>query len=106
VLKRGHNVVFYINMQNDGIFRSSYKVKGTGGARGIKASFYQGATNITAQVLAGTYSSGDIDPRANKTIRMIVTVAKTSVTHGSYTVRLTASSVTPQDAVRALITAH
>jgi hypothetical protein len=105
-VKRGHNVVFYINMQNDGIFSSSYKVKGTGGARGIIAHFYQGSTNITPQVLAGTYSSGDIAPRANKSIRMIVTVSKNSVIHGSYVVRLTASSVTPQDAVRALITAH
>jgi hypothetical protein len=106
VVKRGRNVVFYINMQNDGIFASAYKVQAAGGARGITAHFYQGTTNITPQVLAGTYSSGTIDPRANKSIRMVVTVAKTSVTHGTYLVKLTASSVTPIDAVRATVTAH
>jgi hypothetical protein len=103
---RGHTGTFYVNVQNDGLVAATFTIKGTGGARGITVRYYRGATNVTTAVTAGTYSTGAIGPRASATLKMVVTVAASSASSGSFLVKATSISGTPADAVKAIVKAR
>jgi len=105
-IRRGHKASAYVSIENDGLVAAAYTVKGTGAARGITVQYFRGATNITAAVKAGTYSSGAIAARSSLVIRMDVTAAKTSAASAAFLVRLTSLAGTAPDAVRAVVTAH
>jgi hypothetical protein len=104
-LAGGTSRAFYINIQNDGLVAASYTLKGTGSAKGYVVRYYRGATNVTAAVTAGTYSTGAVAARGNITLKMLVTRGR--VTASSVTYVLTARSFigTPADAVRAIVKA-
>ncbi len=99
----GHNGTFYVSIQNDGLVATSYTVKGTGSARGYTVHYYRGATNVTAKVKAGTYSTGAIAARGSITLRVVVHVAASSAHSVSYLVRVTSVAGTPSDAVKAKV---
>jgi hypothetical protein len=105
-VRRGNRATAYVSIENDGLVAAAFTVKATGGSRGITAQFYRGATNITAAVRAGTYSSGAIAARSTIVIRMDVTAAKTSAASAAFLVRLTTVAGTSPDTVRAAVTAH
>ena len=103
---RGKTGTFYVNVQNDGLVAASYTIKGTGGARGITVRYYRGATNVTTAVKAGTYSTGAIAARGSVTLKVVVTVAKSSASSGTFLVKATSLSGTPPDAVKAIVMAR
>lgn len=97
---------FYVSIQNDGLVAAVFTIKGTGGARGITVRYYKGATNVTTRVKAGTYSTGSIVARGTITLRMVVTVARSSASIGSFLVKATSQAGTPADAVKAIVKAR
>ncbi len=103
---RGKSGIFYANIQNDGLVAAAYTIKGTGGARGITVRYFRGATNVTAAVKAGTYSTGAIAARASVTLKVVVTVAKSSASAGSFLVKAMSVAGTPADAVKATVKAR
>jgi hypothetical protein len=104
-VKRGTSRALYLSVQNDGLVPAAFLIKGTGGATGITVRYYRGSTEITAKVKAGTYSTGTIAARGSVTIKMIVRVASKSASAGSFVVRVTSTSGTPSDAVKATVKA-
>jgi hypothetical protein len=103
---RRHTGTFYVNFQNDGLVAATFTIRGTGGARGITVRYYRGATNVTTAVKAGTYSTGAIAARSSVTLKMVVTVAASSATSGSFLVKASSVSGTPADAVKAIVKAR
>ncbi|HZC54361.1 MAG TPA: hypothetical protein VE441_17960 [Mycobacterium sp.] len=102
---RGKSVTSYVKIQNDGLMSASFKVKGAGGATGIRSHYYIGTTSITADVHAGTYATATITPRASIVIRVVVTVAKSSAASTTFTTTARSTAGTPPDAVRIAVNA-
>ena len=102
---RGKTGTFYVSIQNDGLVAASFTLKGTGGARGITIRYYRGASNVTTAVKAGTYSTGSIPARGAITLKLVVTVAKSSASSGTFLVKASSLSGTPADAVKAIVKA-
>jgi len=102
---RGKTGTFYVSIQNDGLFTDSFKIKGTGGARGITVRYYRGSTNVTTAVKAGTYATGSIAPGAAITIKLVVTVSSSSASIATFLIRASASGE-PSDAVKAIVKAR
>ena len=73
-MQRGHSGTLYVDVQNDGLVADSLKVTGPGGAHGFTVGYYRGATNVTPQVHAGTFSTGSIAPGAHVTLRVLIKV--------------------------------
>ncbi len=94
---------FYVSIQNDGLVASAFTIKGSGGARGITVRYFRGTTNVTAKVKAGTYSTGAIAARGSINLKMVVSVAGSSSTKGTFLIRATSGAGTPADAVKAIV---
>jgi hypothetical protein len=105
-IRRGSSATAYVSIENDGLVAAAFTVKGSGAARGISVRYYRGATNITAAVLGGTYSTGAIAAGGSVVIRMVVTAAKTSAASANLLVRPASIAGTTPDAVRAVVHAH
>jgi hypothetical protein len=103
---RRHTGTFYVSIQNDGLVSATFTIKGTGGARGITVRYYRGATNVTTAVKAGTYSTGAVAARSSVTLKMVVTLAASTASSGSFLVKATSVSGTPADAVKAIVKAR
>jgi len=101
---RGKVITFGISVQNDGNAADSFKLKATGTATTrYTVKYYKGTTDITARVVAGTYSTGTLAAGAAVLITVKVTV-KSTATAGSSVSRLvtvtSAASAVAKDAVK------
>lgn len=101
---RGHMVTFGISIQNDGNAAGRFKVKATGSAAGgYTVKYFQGTTDITPEVVAGTYRTPSLAPGATYLITAKVMVKQTAGV-GSQVVRLvtitSVGSPTIKDAVK------
>ena len=93
-----------MNIQNDGLVAGGFTIKGTGGARGITVRYYRGATNVTAKVKAGTYSTGAIAARASVTLKCVATVSGPHVGTTPFLIKATPTTPgTLPDAVKAIV---
>ncbi len=101
---RGYTIRFGISVQNDSTTGAdSFRLIATGTASAMYAvTYWRGTTDITAAVVAGTYTTPSLAPGAKYLITVKVKV-KSSATKGSSTTRLvTITSVgdgSKQDAV-------
>lgn len=102
---RGSHGTFYVSIQNDGLLADTFAAAGTGAATGFTVTYFRGATNVTAQVRAGTFSTGGLAPGASTTLKMIVKLSATSAKTGSFLIKATAGPGTPADAVKATVKA-
>jgi hypothetical protein len=106
---QGGTATFTTRITNDGFAADSFTVKGTGGQPGFATTYLRGATNVTSQVVAGTYAINNLAPGSSVDITLRVTVG-TSVPDGtsrSWLVTTTSTgSGTPNDGVKATVTAH
>ena len=102
---RGNSTTSYVKLQNDGLVAASLKVTGNGNASGISAHYYQGATNVTAGVLAGTFTTASILPRAHIVLRVVVTVANSSASSATIVTTARSQVGVPPDAVRIAVSA-
>ena len=98
-------ITFEISVQNDGTGSAdSFKLKATGAASSkFTVKYFKGATDITAAVVAGSYSTASLAPGATLTITVKVTVKSTAAVGNSVTRLVTITSVgdsTKQDAVK------
>jgi len=101
--KAGHALTFNVSLQNDGSAADRLRLKGLGSTNGYTVKYRSGATDVTAAVVAGTYTTSSLARGAAATISVVVTV-KSAAKVGSQLGRLlTVSSVaspTRQDAVK------
>lgn len=107
-IHRGNTGTFSLMIQNDGLAPEAMPVKGPGSGGGFTATYLDGATNVTAQVVAGTYSTGSLGAGASKTLTLKVKVG-TGVAVGasrSWLVVATSSAAgTAKDSVKATVKA-
>ena len=103
---RNNTGTFKIKVTNDGFATDTFSVKGPGSSGGFTATYKDGATTITAAVVAGTYSFS-LAPGASKTINLTVKVGS-GVSVGaskSWLVTATATGLGPKDSVKAIVKA-
>jgi hypothetical protein len=96
---RGKHDSSFVRIQNDGPVAAIFHVEGLGGARGVKAHWFAGQTNITSAVVNGTYDTGTIDAGDDVVLKVVVDVARTSARSATVTTRVSASGA-PVDGVR------
>ena len=104
---RSKTGTFRIKIANDGFSADTITLKGPGSTSGFKVTYLSGSTNITAQVVAGTYSLGSMEAGASRTIKLEVTVTSGATIGATRTVLVSSKSTgagTPKDTVKATVT--
>ena len=71
---QGGSGSFLIKVTNDGLGADSYTVKGPGSGSGFSVKYMVGSTDITAAVVAGTFTVSGLSAGASRTITLKVTV--------------------------------
>jgi hypothetical protein len=99
-VKRGHSGKLFVDVQNDGLTAASLAVTGPHGSHGFDLHYFQGASNVTAQVLSGTFSTGSLQPGAHLTLKVVIDVAHGSDNSGTFVVTARSGSGIPVDGVR------
>jgi hypothetical protein len=100
---QGHGDLF-IDVQNDGLVPATFTVHGTGAATGYKVDYYSGATKVTSQVKAGTFSTGSLAPGAHVTLKLTVKLSAGAAPKGTFLVVAASAGASP-DAVKAIVNA-
>jgi hypothetical protein len=84
----GSTVTFTISIQNDGDGPDQFRVYVSGAAvTGYQVNYFRGTTNITAQVVGGSYITGVVAPGSTFAIKAKVKVV-TGATNGSSVTRV------------------
>jgi hypothetical protein len=104
-VQRGHSGTLYGDIQNDGLSADTLKVTGPAGAQGFTLTYFRGATNVTSQVLAGTWSTGSLAPAAHVTLKVVIKVAAGSANSGTFLISARSQPGVPVDAVKAIVNA-
>ena len=103
----GHSLTFGISIQNDGTATDRFTVKATGTTvSGYRVKYFQGTTDITAAVVAGTYETPSLAPGAKYLIIAIVKVKSAAAVGSRVTRRVTLTSVgdsAKQDTVKFIV---
>jgi hypothetical protein len=93
-VKRGKVLSLVIAAQNDGDTRDSFTITGCGPSRGYKVTYSAGATDVTQPVLAGTFTTEELDPTDLETIDLTIKVTKRAPKAKPCSVILTSTSDT------------
>ena len=105
---RGHTRSLFVKVQNDSPKKDSFLVDGSlSGSSKFSVKFFRGATDITAQVMAGTYSINNLAAGAEVTIEIRVTAKSStpaSATRNIDVLVTSKSAPAAQDLVRGHVT--
>ena len=104
-MARGSSGTLFVSIQDDGLLDDTFTVLGTGAANGFTVTYFRGSTNVTGQVRAGTFSTGNLAPGGSTTLKMVVKLSATSANSGTFPVTAKAGPGTPADAVKAIVKA-
>ena len=105
---KSRTATFKIKIRNDGFSADTFTVKGPGSSGPFKPRYFSGTTNITAAVVAGTYSPGPVGPGGSRTIKLEVTVSPSATVGAVRSFLVSATSTgagAPEDAVKATVKA-
>ena len=92
---QGRTVTYFVSVQNDAQFTERLRLRGGGSTRAFMVHYATLAgSDITRRMVAGTYSTPRLAPRAAHTIRATVTIRDTAAPGASLTGNLTATSTT------------
>lgn len=91
---RGHTVTYDVSVQNDAPFADALRLKGTASNANFTVSYQVGATDVTAQVVAGTYTTPSLAPGATQKVRVVVTVGAAAPSGSSLSATVLAKSDT------------
>jgi hypothetical protein len=68
-------------------------------------TYFNGASNVTSQVVAGTFSTGSLAPAAHLTLKVVIAVAAGSDNSGTFLITARSQPGVPADAVKAIVNA-
>ena len=105
---RNQTGTFSIKVGNDGLGVDSFTVRGPGSNGRFTVRYFRGPTDITAQVLAGTYTIANLAVGGNRTLTLRVKVAAGAPVGSNRSFLITATSTgggAPKDAVKATVIA-
>lgn len=103
---RGQTRTYVIQFQNDGSRRDTILVRGPGSSSAFQVKYLQGAsgsTDITTQVVNGSYAFSNVPVGGSRTIRIVVTVRSTAPNGAIFNALLTARSQTNASAVDSVL---
>ena len=102
---RGAKGTFFVDVQNDGKLPDALRLIGTGGATGFTVKYYSGPTNVTAAVLAGTFTTPRLAPGARFSLKLVVKLAATTASTATFLIKASSRPGVPVDAVKATVNA-
>jgi hypothetical protein len=88
----GTTVMFTIGVQNDGFSPDSLVIRGGGSVSGFTVRYLSGATDVTAGVVAGTFTFANVSPGSRKKLTLKITVGNGVSSGSGYSSTVTASS--------------
>jgi hypothetical protein len=103
---RGSSGVLFANIQNDGLTADDLKVFGPTGAAGYAVRYFDGPTEVTSQVAAGTFSTGTLAPGANVTLKIVVHLSASAANQGSFLIQARSKPGAHVDGVKAIVNAQ
>jgi hypothetical protein len=98
----GRTATFYVRAQNDGNRPDRFRITGQGAAPGFGVRYYDGRTDVTGRVRAGTYRTPVLAPGAVRALRAVVTVSRNARAGASVNRLVTARSVNDTELVDAV----
>lgn len=107
-VRRGTSARFVVQVRNEGTATDDLRVSGPGSSGRFTVRYTVGATNVTAQVVAGTYEFAAVPAGAARKMTVQVTVAANATVNATKAVRVRVTSVgdpTEKDAVMATVKA-
>jgi hypothetical protein len=107
-VRRNQTGVFTVRLRNEGNVTDALRVKGTAGNARFTVRYFNGAVNVTNQVVAGTFRFNGVAANATRTLTVKVIVGRTTPFNATRAVLVTATSVgdtTKKDAVKATVKA-
>ena len=78
VINQAETISYYIRIYNDGNNADSYTITGTGSGSSWTMTYYDGATDITAQVIAGGWMSPAIAKGSYKEVTVYISAPDTA----------------------------
>jgi len=106
--KIGSTVGFTYSVQNEGTAPDTFTIAGCGDSAGFTVSYTAGATDVTADVEAGTYGLGPVGVGSAGTLQVAITVTPAATVGTAKTCKIGATSQgdpTSVDAVKAKVKA-
>lgn len=106
---RGTSRTFLVRLINGGSAADQFELAGSAAPAGFKIRYLKGktgTTDITSQILGGTYLTGALAPGKNVFVRVVITVRNTAAHGSSFGALLTATSLNNDaqiDAVKAVV---
>ena len=107
-VRRGQTGTFVVQVRNEGSATDAIKVKGPASSGAFTLRYFQGTTDVTAQVVAGTFQFTNLAPNATAQLKVKVKVASTATVYAVRTVKVkttSAADTTETDTVAAKVTA-
>jgi hypothetical protein len=103
---RGVTRRFVVRAQNDGMVTQDFTVRGRGTSPNFEVRWFEGTTNITSQVRAGTYLIDDLAADAYVDLRVEIRIKNTAPINARVNVKTTVrASISPNysDAVGTIV---
>lgn len=107
-VRRGTSATYVLRIRNEGNATDDLRMKGPASSGGFTIRYLNGATNVTAAVVAGTFTFSGVPANATRKLTVQVTVAATATVNSTKTVKVRATSVgdsTKKDAVAVVVKA-
>ena len=108
-VSRGSSKSAVVAVQNDATVTTSFGIRGTPNQPGFKVRYFEGPTEITAAVIAGTHIIPDVPSGQSVLLKVKVTVKAGAVPGAKVKCAITATSLASpslQDTVRVKVTAR
>jgi hypothetical protein len=94
VVRPGFGDQFNIRMQNDGNCLDSLVVHGAGNSMKYKITYWSGPLNVTADVVSGTFETGDLNTGESEYLLAFIYVRKGTRSGSSMTDQISVASMT------------
>lgn len=107
-IRRTQTVTFVVRVRNEATSTDTISVSGPGSTPGFTVRYLVGTTNVTTDVVSGSFEFLDVAPAATRMLKVKVTVAANATVGAVKKVKVTATSSDrplERDAVRAKVTA-
>jgi len=96
---RGEQATFYVRIEHDGNRPDRYRITGQRAVPGFGVQYFEGPTNVTARVVAGTYRTPLLGPGGARSLRVVITVGPRAPAGASVTRLITARSANDHEVV-------
>ncbi|MBL8775254.1 MAG: hypothetical protein JNK12_04965 [Acidimicrobiales bacterium] len=105
-VRRGTSASYVVRLRNEGSATDDLRVSGPASSGAFTIRYFNGATNVTTQVVAGTFTFAGVPANATRKLSVRVTVAANATVNSTKTVKVRATSVgdtTKKDAVAVVV---